>query len=399
MSKTRSAIVIGGGIAGPVTATALHKAGIEARIYESYPHESLGVGGGLGLAANGIAALDVIGAGEAFRAVSEPARRQFMVLGGKQIELPPVDGIEPLRSVTRSDLYRVLHERAADAGVPIEYGKRIEGVEEHDARVTAHFTDGSTATADVLIGADGIHSTVRTLIDPQAPGPNYTGMLAFGAAVDVDVDVEPESMYFVFGKKAYYLYWSTADGKIVWAVNLPHREYLTLAQANAKPAEHWLRLIREFYGDDTPGGEFARATTAENLITIGGLHIMPSVPHWYRGRMALVGDAVHAPSNSTGQGASLAIESAVQLARCLRDLPDAASAFAAYERLRRGRVEKIAARGAQVNHQKTMGPIARMVMPKVMPIMMRMASVQKVTRDEQNYRIDWDAPVQRELAA
>jgi 2-polyprenyl-6-methoxyphenol hydroxylase-like FAD-dependent oxidoreductase len=52
----------------------------------------------------------------------------------------------------------------------------------------------------------------------------------------------------------------------------------------------------------------------------GSLHIMPPVPHWHRGRLVLVGDAVHAPSNSSGQGASLAIESAIELARCLRDL-------------------------------------------------------------------------------
>ena len=76
---------------------------------------------------------------------------------------------------------------------------------------------------------------------------------------------------------------------------------------------------------------------------------MPPVPHWHRGRMVLVGNAVHAPSNSTGQGASLAIESSIQLARCLRDLPDAASAFSAYERLRRERVERITKRGARTN--------------------------------------------------
>ncbi|WP_435867275.1 FAD-dependent monooxygenase, partial [Streptosporangium canum] len=62
---------------------------------------------------------------------------------------------------------------------------------------------------------------------------------------------------------------------------------------------------------------------------LGSLEIMPKVPHWYRDRMVLVGDSVHAPSSSSGQGASLAMESAIQLARCLRDLPDVAGAFAA----------------------------------------------------------------------
>jgi 2-polyprenyl-6-methoxyphenol hydroxylase-like FAD-dependent oxidoreductase len=75
------------------------------------------------------------------------------------------------------------------------------------------------------------------------------------------------------------------------------------------------------------GARLAAETTSETLQAVGGLHIMPPVPHWHRGRLVMVGDAVHAPSNSTGQGASLAMESALQLARCLRGLPDAQAAF------------------------------------------------------------------------
>jgi 2-polyprenyl-6-methoxyphenol hydroxylase-like FAD-dependent oxidoreductase len=108
--------------------------------------------------------------------------------------------------------------------------------------------------------------------------------------------------------------------------------------------------------------------------------------------MVLVGDAVHAPSNSTGQGASLAIESSIQLARCLRDLPDAASAFRAYERLRRARVEAIAKRGARTNSAKTPGPVGRKAMYALMPIFFKVMNFEKVMGREQRYQIDWDAP-------
>jgi 2-polyprenyl-6-methoxyphenol hydroxylase-like FAD-dependent oxidoreductase len=124
---------------------------------------------------------------------------------------------------------------------------------------------------------------------------------------------------------------------------------------------------------------------------------MPPVPHWHRGRMVLVGDAVHAPSNSTGQGASLAIESAIELACCLRDFPDAAGAFVAYERLRRSRVEKIAARGAKINHAKAPGPLARRLVPLFLPLMFRMMDVEKTVGEETRYTIDWEQPVQRKL--
>ena len=120
---------------------------------------------------------------------------------------------------------------------------------------------------------------------------------------------------------------------------------------------------------------------------------MPPVPHWYRGRMVVVGDAVHAPSNSTGQGASLAIESSIELARCLRDLPDPASAFAAYERLRRERVETITRRGAKLNHAKTPGPIVRGLMRVLLPMMLKRTSTTEALGQEQRFRIDWDASV------
>ena len=98
---------------------------------------------------------------------------------------------------------------------------------------------------------------------------------------------------------------------------------MSLAEARQVPAADWLGILGEAYAEDVPGHQLIRHTSADRLQVLGSLRIMPSLPHWHRGRMVLVGDAAHAPSNTSGQGASLAIESAVQLARCLRDLPDA----------------------------------------------------------------------------
>ncbi|MGW5441349.1 FAD-dependent oxidoreductase [Nocardia asteroides] len=399
MSNTRSALVIGGGIAGPVAATALRLAGIDAHVYEAYSGPSDGIGSGLALAPNGVAALDIIGAGDAVRAIALPVRGMRLAVGGREHVLPVLPDQPPLQVVDRGELHRTLHDHAVGAGVGFRYDKRLTHVDEHADGVTAHFADGSTATADILIGADGIRSTVRGLIDPAAPGPDYTGMLGFGALIDCDQDLPADTMVFAFGAKAYYLYWQHADGRVAWGANLPSAQYYSLTEARAIPAEHWLRVLRETYAPDSPGGEFARRTTAENLEITGALHIMPPVPHWYRDRMVLVGDSVHAPSNSSGQGASLAIESAIQLARCLRDIEAPAQAFAAYERLRRARVEGIAARAARVNHSKTPGPVARRFMNALMPLMVRtVMNPEKTMGAERRYRIDWDAPVQRELA-
>jgi 2-polyprenyl-6-methoxyphenol hydroxylase-like FAD-dependent oxidoreductase len=394
----RTALVVGGGIAGPVVATALRTAGIEAVVYEAYPQLDEGIGGSLALAPNGVAALDILGAGDAVRAIALPITRAVMSVGAKTLTLPGLEDVEPLHLVGRGDLHRVLHDRAVDAGVRFEYGKRLIDAQESPGGVTAHFADGTTATAHVLIGADGVHSTTRTLIDAHAPGASYTGLLSFQGYAPGNLlpDLDPGVMTFAFGAQAYYLYWKQADGRITWGANLPSKQYLSLTQARRTPTEEWLRQLRETYTGDTPGELLARNTGLETFAVNGAIHIMPPVPHWYRGHMVLIGDAVHAPSNSTGQGASLAIESAIQLARCLRDLPDATSAFTAYEQLRRERVEKITKRGARTNRTKTPGPIGRKMMQAMMPMFFRLMSVDKTLGWEQRYRIDWDARVDAE---
>jgi len=237
-SKVRTALVIGGGIAGPVVATALLKAGIQATVYEAYPTLAEGIGGGLALAPNGLAALGLIGADDAVRALATPITGTVMAVGRNSRRLPSLAGVEPLQIVGRGDLHRVLHDRAAESGVRFEYGKRLVGAIEGPDSVTAKFDDGSTATADVLIGADGVRSTVRTPIDPEAPAAGYTGLLSFQGYIDAapDIDPEPGVMTFAFGKRAYYLFWKMADGRVTWGANLPSKQYMSLSDARAIPS-------------------------------------------------------------------------------------------------------------------------------------------------------------------
>ncbi len=398
MPPAHTALVIGGGIAGPVTATALAMAGIDAAVYELRvpdPASANGIGGSLALEPNGLAALRIVGAADAVLAEAVPITRSVMSIASKAArEVPMPQGLPPRQLIDRGALHRILRERAEQAGVRIHDAKKLIRVDEYSDGVTAHFADGGSASADVLIGADGVHSTVRRLIDTDAPRARYLGLLGFeGIAEDAPDDpatasLEPGTMTFAFGRQAYYLYWKRPDGCIGWGANLPSPQHLTLKEARAVPAEDWLHTLRATYAKDIPGARLAAETTSDTLQAVGGLHIMPPVPHWHRGRMVLVGDAVHAPSNSTGQGASLAMESAIQLARCLRDMPDVPSAFAAYERLRRPRVEKIAARGARISHAKAPGPIAQRMMRLMLPVMFATMNIEKTVAAEQSYAID-----------
>jgi 2-polyprenyl-6-methoxyphenol hydroxylase-like FAD-dependent oxidoreductase len=406
MPAPQTALVIGGGIAGPVAATALAMAGIDAAVYEARvadPASANGIGGSLALEPNGLAALRIIGADDAVRAAAVPITRSVMSIASKPgREMPMPQGLPPRQLIDRGALHRILRDRAGQAGVRIHDAKKLIRADDHPDGVTAHFAGGSSARADVLIGADGVHSTVRRLIDSDAPGARYLGLLGFeGIAEDAPdtAALAPGTMTFAFGRRAYYLYWKRPDGHVGWGANLPSPQYMSLKEARAVPANDWLHMLRTAYANDVPGARLAAETTRETLQAVGGLHIMPPVPHWHRGRMVLVGDAVHAPSNSTGQGASLAMESAIQLARCLRDIPDVPSAFAAYKRLRRPRVEKIAARGARISHAKAPGPIAQRMMRLMLPVMVATMNIEKTMAAEQSYTIDWDTPLQKDTKA
>lgn len=118
---------------------------------------------------------------------------------------------------------------------------------------------------------------------------------------------------------------------------------------------------------------------------------MLGVPAWHRGRMIVIGDAAHAPSPTSGQGASLSIEDAVELAKALRDLPTIEGAFAAYEALRRPRVERIVKQAARINNNKAAGPVGRIVRDLLMPLLLPRLANGEQSRQTYGHHIDWDA--------
>ena len=392
MNAIRTALVIGGGIAGHTTAMALQKAGIEATVCEAYPSPAEALGGPIAVAANGVAGLQVIGAESVVLDHSYPIVRQVTQIGAKTIRMPGLADVPAMRLILRQDLYVALQRLAASRGIETRFGKRlVDAVDDGDS-VTARFADGTEATGDLLIGADGVHSTVRRLIDPNAPHAHYTGMVSVDGWSPLEVG-EPDVMSFTFGANAYYLYWRHPQGGTVYGVNLPRPDPMSVRDARAIAAERWQQTLLEVYGADAPGGELIRTTPLERLNATGGLSIMPVVPHWSRGRSVIVGDAAHAPSNSSGQGASLAIESAIEIARCLRDATGPAAALAAYEARRRPRVEGIARRANRINQAKAPGRLGRAMAAALMPMIMKAAmNPEKVFGPELRYRIDWDAP-------
>jgi 2-polyprenyl-6-methoxyphenol hydroxylase-like FAD-dependent oxidoreductase len=354
------ALIIGGGIGGPVAAVALRRAGIEAVVHEAHTGPGEGLGAFLTLAPNGLAALREVGMlAPVLRAASFPTTSMEFVNGsGRRLGLMPDGsgrGPAELRTVTvnRGALQRTLAREAGQQGVRIDYGKRFVGYTETDTGVLAEFADGTTAEADVLVGADGIHSPVRRAMDPGAPRPDYTGLLGLGGYARTEgIAPTPEATTrMVFGKRAFFGYQTAPSGEVYWFVNLAHPE-LSRAEIAARGDEAWKEHVLELFADDLPDiTTILRATGPERFRPMG-TYDMASLPRWSRGRAALMGDAAHAVSTSSGQGASLAVEDALVLAICLRDLPTVEEAFAAYERRRRDRVERVVAEGRRRGNQK-----------------------------------------------
>ncbi|PJM95401.1 FAD-dependent oxidoreductase [Streptomyces sp. CB01373] len=386
MTRTRTAIVVGGGIAGPVAALALHRAGIEAAVYESHSATADGIGGALSVAPNGRAALGLVGLDR----VGVPMNA-IVLQNHKGRAITEIR--RPMRFTWRADLYRRLYDLALHQGVPAHHGHELVDVRDSGTGIRAVFADGTVSEeADVLIGADGLRSTVRGLIDPRAPQPRYSGLLGFGARVDgAGLPPTGDRMYMAFGRRAFFGYQTFDDGSGVWFANLPH-PYATWQQVRQTPNEEWLRRLGEaFAGDTVPALDLLRRTSPEALVTAGPMEDLPHVPHWHRGRMVLVGDSAHATSPSSGQGASLAAESAVELARALRDLPRS-QAFAAYERARRARVERVIAEAARTNSGKAAGPVGRVFRDALLPLFARLGTPEKMEW-QYDHRIHWDTAV------
>lgn len=391
-----TAMVIGGGVAGPVAAMALQRAGVEATVYEAHPRTADDVGSFLTLQVNGIAALRAIDAGDvAELGFATPAMRfrsgSGQLLGQVSLSAPLADGTVS-RTLRRSDLYRALCDEAMRRGIRIEHGRELVDAATTPDAVRAVFADGSSATADLLIGADGIRSQVRALIDPGAAPARYVPVLNVGGyAPPQETGAAAGEYEMVFGKRAFFGYTVAADGGVWWFANPPRRDEPAPGELAAITTRQWRSRLLELFADDrTPAAAIIASTPGE--LRGWAVHDLPSVRHWHRDRMVIIGDAAHATSPSSGQGASMAIEDAVELGRCLRDLPDHRAAFAAYEGLRRERVEKVVAQGKRTSNLKAAGPIGRMVRDAVLPAILRRTKAESLAWVHQ-HRISWDEPV------
>ena len=392
------AVIIGAGIGGPAAAVALRRAGIEPVICEARPAPAGSAGLFLGLGINGMHVLRELGLlDEVLRRDMAPTPwLEFTSATGRRLGAVPMGRLDertPSVTLMRGALQQALVEAAWDRGVTIHHSRRFVGYREAADGIVARFEDGTEIEGDVLIAADGIHSAVRRAAFPDAPAPSYTGLLNLGGIVrDSGLPPTPDAMRMVWGWRAFFGYTVRENGEAWWFANVGQEREPQRGELESVPTEEWRRRLLSLFADDAPF--IARLIEATPEITATPIHDMPPLPAWHRGRVVLLGDAAHAVSPSAGQGASLALEDAIVLAKCLRDVAPVESALARYEALRRPRAERIVADGRRRGTYKALRSRAAVrLRDLVMPLALRVFANEQRLAWIHGYRVRWDEPV------
>ncbi len=365
------AVVVGGGVAGAAGAIALRRIGAEVTVHEAYDEPAGLVGSFVSLAANGLRALAVLGCLPQVRAAgfAVPWQRMWSSAGRPlgEVARGRARGDETV-SVTlmRADLVAALRAEAVRLGARIVTGSRFDA-----ARVRT-CPDGDGVGVDLIVGADGMWSGVREVLDPEAPRPVYGGMYsvsgtshANGPSAD-GPSVGIGTFNMIFARRGALLYLGAPDGSVWWSAQV----------SGPRPADvHAVGLddLIDIYRTEERAVEILRATRRTHGATLH--HVLARVPRHHRDRLVLIGDAAHPVG--AGQGASMALEDAIALAQHLHAEGAVASPVAAavvgraldgYERQRRARVDKMVREATRNRDVKTAGPIARRMRNVIMPV-------------------------------
>lgn len=348
--------VIGAGIGGLSAAVGLQRTGAEVTVFERAPELRAG-GSGLSIFANGLAALESLGLREALDAVTDSSVEGFAAgqrrADGHWIAQVPDDSVGALRVVDRADLHRILLDALAPGTVRTGTEATATGTDGTLTIRAGSADDSSTmeSTAerfDLIIGADGLHSRVRTVVDGEPVAPRYSGYSAWRGITSVPVDLSGEAGESVGHGRRFGIA-PLADGRVYWfaVANMPQ---------NAVFADEKATIEQMFTGWHSPIADLIAATPAEEVRRTAISDLSRRLRHYHRGRVVLLGDAAHAMTPNLGQGGGQALEDAATLTVLLTPLlarrrsggaaessaNTVAAALGRYDSLRRPRTQSIA---------------------------------------------------------
>lgn len=338
MVEQKRAVIIGGGIGGLATAIALLQAGWQVRVFERAPKIEA-VGAGLTLWHNAIKAMDSLGLGEVLLKHSlEDLHGGIMDWRGElllKIADPQQFGIDgPLMiGLHRADLHAMLAE-ALPPGV-LQTGAQFDRFTQDRNGVMAFFADGHVEQGDLLIGADGLRSKVRSqLFGFQEPV--YSGQAAWRAVIPASaINLREPVGFEAWGHGELFGMVPLSKEQIYWfaAVNRP-------LGSQDPPEGCKAELLSIFAGWLDPVERLIEATPEAKILR-NDIFDRDPINAWSSGRVVLLGDAAHPMCPNLGQGACQALEDAVVLGQELRRSADLSEALQSYERRRVKRANQI----------------------------------------------------------
>lgn len=335
MAKRRAAI-IGGGIGGLSAALALRKAGLEVEVFER-AQALKERGAGLGILSNAVGALRSLGVEGALETRGQVID-DFKLLDsqGRLLSNLPIKQLQEeigVRSVSihRAALQGVLLD--ANRGCNIHLGAKLERFESDDRTVCAHFADGRKAEADMLVGADGIHSAVRRQITGDEAA-HYGGYTCWVAALQfAHPRMTPGYVGFYWGRGTGFGLIDLGGGQAYWWGTHNRRERVDPAETAASIKAR----INRCYAGWADEVIAAIAATPDPAILQYDALDRPFIERWGSGPVTLLGDAAHPMLTSLAQGACMAMEDAAVLGGHLEGESDLAQGLRRYEATRRPR--------------------------------------------------------------
>ena len=344
MPQSRPSIaIIGAGIGGLAVAAALLQRGLSVRIYEQ-ARQFQRLGAGIQQSPNAMRVHRGLGLEPMLRRMAfEPKswNNRDWDSGVVRFELPLAPEVEPRYGAPYLLMHRGDLHAALASIVPaalIQRDKRLVDLDQGRGGVTLRFADGSTARADAVIGADGVHSRVREiLLGPEAA--TYTGRVAYRT-------VFPTALLGGFPVDDCTKWWGPDRHIVIYFVN-PRRDEIYFVTSQPEPEEQvesWSargdlgELRRAFAGFHE---QVQRVLAACPEVHKWALFTRAPLPRWTEGRVALLGDSCHPMTPYMAQGAGSALEDAAVLSRCLTEIDGIEDAFRVYEATREERATRI----------------------------------------------------------
>lgn len=333
-------LISGAGVAGLAAAVALRSAGHAVRVYERSPDPARDAGTAFNLWGNAMTALDRLGLGDAVRAAGDPLHRmRLLTHRGELIAENPIGDIcrrlgTDSVNLRRSDLTMLLLDTAKNAGAELHLGQPVRNHRVVGGRVVLDLLDGTEVRGDVLVGADGARSALRSQLTGNDK-PAESSSLPVRGISDIDPGALPNTVMMVWGPRGGGAgCWPLPNGRVSWTVGTNSALRKQMAAGNADVKD----LVEEFVaGFPEPVEAVIAATPAERLV------VSPVLIHrelfWGSGRVVLIGDAAHAMPTVYSQGACQALEDAVVLGAELARTEDPLAGLDSFRQLRTPRME------------------------------------------------------------